>query len=85
MNYGDLHYTDPDGDPLDLGVGNDTSWTVKAGLDISLGKNSNWVAVGGLRYIDSEIEVRNLDDVADATQAFSYNIFSFTVGIGYSF
>jgi opacity protein-like surface antigen len=85
MNYGDLHYTDPDGDPLDLGVGNDTSWTVKAGVDIALGKNSNWAAVGGLRYIDSEIEVANLNDDADASQTFSYNIFSFTVGIAYSF
>lgn len=85
MNYGDLHYTDPDGDPLDLGVGNDTSWTVKAGLDISLGKDSSWAAIGGVRYIDSEIEVANLNDDADASQTFSYNIFSFTVGIGYSF
>jgi len=80
MGYGDLQYAEPDGDTLDLAVSNDLGYSAKAGVDIALGKNSNWAAVGGLRYIWSDLEITQED-----TATFDFNIFSFSVGIAYSF
>ena len=80
MGYGDLHYVDPEGDPLDLEVGNDLGYSAKAGLGISLGKNSNWSAFGGLRYIWTDLEITQ-EEVA----TFDFDTFSFSVGIAYSF
>ena len=83
--FGNLHFVDPEGDPLDLSADGGFSWSVKAGLDIALGKESRWAAVGGVRYIDSDVEYGNADDSAGGTATLSYNIFSFSVGIEYSF
>lgn len=80
MGYGNLHYVEPDGDSLDLEVGDDLTYSAKAGLGISLGKNSRWAAFGGLRYIWSDLEVTQ-----EETATFDFNIFSFSVGIAYSF
>jgi len=83
--YSDLHYVDPDGDPLDLIVSDDLTYSAKVGLDIVLGKNSHWRATGGLRYIWSDVEVRQAEQPNDATATFDFNLFHFTVGIAYSF
>ena len=80
MGYGDLRYAEPDGDTLDLSVSNDLGYSAKAGLDIALGKDSNWAAVGGLRYIWTDLEVTQ-----ENTATFDFNTFSFSVGIAYSF
>jgi outer membrane protein W len=80
MGYGNLHYVEPDGDSLDLNVGDDVGYSAKAGLGISLGKNSKWAAIGGLRYIWTDLEVTQED-----TATFDFNTFSFSVGIAYSF
>ena len=80
MSYGNLHYIEPDGDSLDLEVGNDLTYSAKAGLGIALGKNSNWAAFGGLRYIWSDLEVTQ-----ENTATFDFDTFSFSVGIAYSF
>ena len=80
MGYGNLHYIEPDGDSLDLEVGNDLTYSAKAGLGIALGKNSNWAAFGGLRYIWSDLEITQ-----ENTATFDFNVFSFSVGITYSF
>ena len=80
VGYGDLHYIEPDGDSLDLAVSNDIGYSAKAGLGITLGKNSNWAAVGGLRYIWTDLEVTQ-----ENSATFDINTFSFTVGIAYSF
>ena len=85
MSYGDLHYIDPDGDPLDIQTDNDLGYTAKAGLGISLGKNSNWAAVGGLRYIWTDLEAAEVQDPEDGSTTFDFDTFSFTVGISYSF
>jgi outer membrane protein W len=85
VGFSNLHYVDPEGDPLDLKVDGDVSWSAKAGLDIALGQESGWAAVGGLRYIDSDVEFRNVDDDAGDTATLSFDIFSFSVGIAYSF
>jgi len=85
LSYGNLHYVDPDGDPLDLVVSNDLTYSAKAGLDIALGKNSNWAAVGGLRYIWSDLEVTQVDQPTDGAATFDSNIFSFSVGVAYRF
>ncbi len=85
VEFSDLHYLDPDGDPLDIKVDGDFSWSAKAGLDIALGADSGWAAVGGLRYIDSDIEFRNVDEDAGDTATLSFDIFSFSVGVAYSF
>ena len=79
-SYGDLHYVDPEGDPLDLTTSNDLGYSVKAGLGISLGKNSNWAAIGGLRYIWADLEATQ-----EETATFDFDTFSFSVGIAYSF
>jgi outer membrane protein W len=80
MGYGDLQYAEPDGDTLDLAVSNDLGYSAKAGVDIALGKNSNWAAVGGLRYIWSDLEITQ-----ENAATFDFNVFSFSVGIAYSF
>jgi opacity protein-like surface antigen len=85
VNFGNLHFVDPDGDPLDIKADGELTWSVKAGVDIALGENSRWAAVGGIRYIDSDIEVSNADDIEGGTATLPYNIFSFSVGVGYSF
>jgi len=85
VGFGDLHYVDPEGDPLDLSADGELTWSVKAGVDIALGKESRWAAFGGIRYIGSDIELSNVDDTADDTATLSYNIFSFSVGIAYRF
>jgi opacity protein-like surface antigen len=85
VGYDNLHYVDPDGDPLDLVVSDDLTYSAKAGLDIAIGKNSNWAATGGLRYVWSDIEVRQVEEPTNATETFDFNLFHFTVGIAYSF
>jgi len=80
MGYGDLRYLEPDGDYLDLDVSNDLGYSAKAGLGITLGKNSNWAAVGGLRYIWTDLEVTQ-----ENSATFDFNTFSFSVGVAYSF
>ena len=80
MGYGDLRYLEPDGDYLDLDVSNDLGYSAKAGLGIALGKNSKWAAIGGLRYIWTDLEVTQED-----AATFDFNTFSFTVGVAYSF
>jgi len=85
MGYGDLHYTDPEGDPLDLSTSSDLGYSAKAGIGISLGKNSNWAAVGGVRYIWTDLEATQVQDPDNTVATFDFDTFSFTVGIGYSF
>ncbi len=85
MGYGDLHYTDPEGDPLDLSTSSDLGYSAKAGLGISLGKNSNWAAFGGVRYIWTDLEATEVQDLEDGSATFDFDTFSFTVGIAYSF
>jgi len=80
MGYSDLQYDEPDGDVLDLETDNDLGYSARAGLDIALGKNSNWAAIGGLRYIWSDLEVTQ-----ENAATFDFNVFSFSVGIAYSF
>jgi opacity protein-like surface antigen len=80
MGYGNLHYVEPDGDSLDLDVGNDIGYSAKAGIGIALGKNSGWAAFGGLRYIWTDLEVTQ-----EETATFDFNTFSFSVGVAYSF
>ena len=80
MGYSDLRYLEPDGDYLDLEIDNDFTYSAKASLGISLGKNSNWAAIGGLRYIWSDLDVTQ-----ENSASFDFNIFSFSVGVAYSF
>ncbi len=85
MNYGNLDYVEPDGDSLTLSVGNDLGYSVKAGLEIAFGANSAWAAVGGLRYIWTDLEVDQPEDPTSDTATFDFNTFSFTVGVAYRF
>jgi len=80
MGYSDLRYLEPDGDYLDLEIDNDLTYSAKAGLGISLGTNSDWAAFGGLRYIWSDLDVTQ-----ENSASFDFNIFSFSVGVAYSF
>jgi opacity protein-like surface antigen len=85
MSYEDLSYEIEEADDtLAVRVNNDTAWSVKAGVDIALG-GSGWSAIGGLRYLDSALEVSNTDDAAEDTVTFDYPIVNFFVGVGYSF
>ena len=85
MGYGNLHYTDPEGDPLDLTTSSDLGYSAKAGLGISLGKNSKWAAIGGVRYIWTDLEATQDQDPDQTTATFDFDTLSFTVGIAYSF
>ncbi len=85
VDFDDLDFTDPEGDSLNISTDGEITWSVQAGVDIALGSESRWAAFGGLRYIDCDIELANvdLDDGNKAT--LPYDIFSFSVGIAYRF
>jgi outer membrane protein W len=85
MGYGDLRYAEPDGDTLELNISNDIGYSAKAGLDIALGKNSNWAAIGGIRYIWTDLEATQTGDPDQSSLTLDFNTFSFSVGIAYSF
>jgi outer membrane protein W len=83
--YGDLSYGLEDLGSFDVRVDNDVTWSVRAGVDIALGADSGWIAVGGVRYIPSKLDVWQIDTPAEDAVSFDFNIFSFTVGVGYRF
>ena len=85
IRYGDLSYSLMDLGSFDVSVDNDVTWSARAGIDIALGADSGWSAVGGVRYIQSTIDLWQIGTPADATASFDFNIFSFTVGVGYRF
>jgi opacity protein-like surface antigen len=85
VGYGDLHFVDPEGDPLDLDVDDDLTYSIKAGLDIALGSSSRWAATGCLRYLWSDLEVTQAQQPSGGTETFDFNIFHFTVGVAYTF
>ncbi len=84
MGFGSLHYIDPDGDPLDLGTGNELTWTLKASLDIAFG-DSKWGGTGGIRFIDADLEVWNEDDIPGLTATFGFDTITATIGVAYNF
>jgi outer membrane protein W len=85
MSYHDLLYDIEEiEDTLGVRVGSDTTWSIKAGLDIALG-GSSWSATAGLRYIDSKLLVSNTDDATGETESFGFDVIDFTVGIAYRF
>jgi outer membrane protein W len=85
IRYGDLSYGLADLGSFDVSVEDDVTWSVRAGIDIALGADSGWSAVGGVRYIPSKLDVWQIGTPADDTVSFDFNIFSFTVGVGYRF
>jgi len=85
VQYGSLHFEVLDVDVLDVTVGDDTTFSAKAGVGIALGKKSDWSAFGSLRSIWSEIEASESGDPSSAAESLDNNIFSFSVGIGYRF
>jgi outer membrane protein W len=85
LGYGDLNWVDPEGDPLDVSVSSDFTFSAKAGVGIALGSESRWAAFGGLRYIWSDLEFSQPDMQDSGTASVDFNIFSFTVGIAVSF
>jgi outer membrane protein W len=85
LGYGDLHWVDPEGDPLDVSVSSDFTYSAKAGVGIAFGAGSRWAAFGGLRYIWSDLEFSQPDVPDSGTASVDFNIFSFTVGVAISF
>ena len=85
VGYGNLHYIDPDGDPLDIDVDDDLTYSVKAGLDIALGSGSRWAATGSVRYLWSDLEVTQRQEIDGGSETFDFDMFHFTVGIAYTF
>lgn len=85
VNFDDLHYVDPEGDSLNISTNGEITWSVKAGVDITLGTDSRWAAFGGIRYIDSDIELANVDVAEGNKVTLPYQIISFSVGIAYRF
>jgi hypothetical protein len=62
------------------------TWSVRAGLDLSLGEDSPWAASLGVRYIPGDIELRQLGVPADDDSAeFGFNMLGFTAGVAYRF
>jgi hypothetical protein len=84
MGFSNLHYIDPDGDPLDLGAGNELTWTLKASLDIAFG-DSKWGVTGGIRFIDADLEAWNEDDIPGLTATFGFDTITATIGVAYNF
>lgn len=85
VSYGDLHYEVLDLNSFDVRVDDDLTWSVRAGLDIAFGRDSNWAAVGGLRYISSDLDLRRIGPPTSETVSVGSDIFNFTVGVAYSF
>lgn len=85
MSYHDLFYEiEEANESFGIRVNNDTTWAIKAGLDIALG-GSSWSATAGLRYTDSNLVVSNTEDAPSETESFGFGLINFTVGIGYRF
>ena len=62
------------------------TWSVRAGLDLSLGEDSPWAVSLGVRYIPGDIELRQLGVPADDDSAeFGFNMLGFTAGVAYRF
>ena len=70
---------------LNLRADDDLTWSVRAGVDIGFGQDSHWAAVGGLRYISSDVDLRETGAPASDTESISADLFNFTVGVAYSF
>lgn len=85
VGYSDLHFVDPEGNPLNLDVSGDVSFSAKIGLDIHLGENSNWRATGGLRYVWSDLEFSQVDGPTGSNATLDFELFHFTVGVAYGF
>ena len=85
LAYGDLFYQVDEDEVLDITIDSDLTWSAKANVDVALGQSSNWIAFGGLRYIWSNLVATPADDPANSSETFDFNIFSFSVGIGYRF
>ncbi len=86
MSYGNVNFDLGDlDDALDLRILDNTTWSAKAGVDISFGKNSAWGAAASLRYIDAKLKVNNLEDSATDFATFDFGLTNFTVGIVFSF
>jgi outer membrane protein W len=83
--FSDLHYVDPEGDPFDLSVKDDFTYSAKVGLDIAFGRTSDWFACAGLRYLWSDIEATQAGDPTSESATFDFDLLHFTVGVGYSF
>jgi opacity protein-like surface antigen len=64
--YGDLEFTPPVGDPLRLSASNDFGWSAGVGIDIPFG-DSGWAATASARYLDTSLEVQDLDDPGTVT------------------
>lgn len=85
VSYGDLRYEVADLDSFAVRVDDDFTWSVRAGVDIAFGQDSHWAAVGGLRYISTDVDLRQTDPPAGETVSVGADLFNFTVGLAYSF
>ncbi len=85
VSYGDLRFEVADLDSFDVVVDDDLTWSVRVGVDIGFGQDSNWAAVGGLRYIFSDLDLRQTDPPTSDTVSVGADLFNFTVGLAYSF
>ncbi len=85
VSYGDLRYEVAGLDSFDVRVDDDFTWSVRAGVDIAFGQDSDWAAVGGLRYIFTDLDLRQTDPPASEPVSIGADLFNFTVGLAYSF
>ena len=85
VSYGDLRYQVADLDSFDVSVDDDFTWSVRAGVDIAFGQDSKWAAVGGLRYVFTDLDLRQTDPPTSDVVSIGADLFNFTVGLAYSF
>ncbi len=85
VSYGDLRYEVADLDSFAVSVDDDFTYSLRAGVDIAFGRDSNWAAVGGLRYIFSDLDLKQTDPPTSDPVSIGADLFNFTVGVAYSF
>ena len=85
VSYGDLRFEVLDLDTLEVSVDDDFTWSLRAGVDIAFGQSSHWAAVGGIRYVPTDLELREAGAPASDSVSVGADLFNFTVGVAYSF
>jgi len=86
MSFGDLTFAfdGPDGlnDTLHFDVRHEVTWGIGMGADIPLG-SSGWLATASATYLDSTLEIRQIDE--QGTEMIGFDPLLVSVGIGYRF
>lgn len=86
ISYGSLDYTigipDDTTQTLNVDIGRDFGWGLGLGMDVPIGRGA-WRATGSIRYLDSELDVTEVD--GDFRDTINFDLTVVSLGITYRF